>query len=107
MCIRDSHMADAWVVGINSAKLQSLSQEQQDALTKAAEECQQWYVDYQASTDADMLKLLTDNGMQYNDLTEEGKAEFVAISQSLYDNFRTIVDDDALFDATLEFCGKA
>lgn len=102
-----NHMADAWVVGINSDKLQSLSQEQQDALTKAAEECQQWYVDYQASTDADMLKLLTDNGMQYNDLTEEGKAEFVAISQSLYDNFRTIVDDDALFDATLEFCGKA
>ena len=101
------HMADARVVGINSEKLAGLTENQQNALRQAAEECQQWYVDYQATTDADMLKLLTDNGMEYNELTEEGKAEFVAISQSLYDNFRTIVDDDALFDATLEFCGKA
>ena len=54
-----------------------------------------------------MLKLLTDNGMEYNELTEEGKAQFVEISKSLYDNFRAIVNDDTLFDATLAFCGKA
>lgn len=102
-----NHIADAWVVGINTAKLEGLTENQQNALRQAAEECQQWYVDYQASTDADMLKLLTDNGMEYNELTEEGFNEFVEISKSLYDNFRTIVADDELFDAILAFCGKA
>ena len=30
-----------------------------------------------------MLKLLTDNGMEYNEVPEEGFQEFVSVSQEL------------------------
>ncbi len=102
-----NHIADAWVVGMNTNKLTALSENQQNALRKAAEECQQWYVDYQAEKDGEMLKLLTDNGMQYNELTEDGFNQFVEISKGLYPKFKELVADDALFDATAKFCGKA
>lgn len=102
-----NHIADAWVVGMNSAKLSGLSENQQNALRQAAEECQQWYVDYQAEKDGEMLKLLTDNGMEYNELTEDGFNQFVEVSKSLYPTFKTLVENDELFDATVQFCGKA
>ena len=102
-----NHIADAWVVGMNSNKLSGLSEDQQDALRKAAEECQQWYVDYQAEKDSEMLKLLTDNGMKYNDVSEEGFQQFVEISKGLYPKFKELVANDTLFDATTKFCGKA
>lgn len=101
-----NHIADAWVCGMNTAKLNSLSEKQQNALKQAAEECQQWYVDYQASRDGEMLKLLTDNGMEYNEVSPEGQKEFVAVSQGLYPKFKEMVQNDELFDATAAFCGK-
>ena len=101
-----NHIADAWVVGMNTTKLNGLSEEQQNALRTAAEECQQWYVDYQAEQDGNMLKLLTDNGMAYNEVPEEGFQEFVRISQGLYPTFKAMVNNDELFDATAAFCGK-
>ena len=102
-----NHIADAWVVGMNTAKLTGLSQNQQDALRKAAEECQQWYVDYQAEKDGEMLKLLTDNGMEYNEVPEDGFQKFVEISQGLYPKFKELVANDELFEATTAFCGKS
>lgn len=45
--------------------------------------------------------------MEYNELTEEGFNQFVEISQSLYPMFKTLVENDELFDTTVEFCGKA
>ena len=45
--------------------------------------------------------------MEYNELTEEGFNQFVEISQSLYPTFKTLVENDELFDTTVEFCGKA
>ena len=82
-------------------------QNQQNDLRQAAEECQQWYVDYQAEKDGEMLKLLTDNGMEYNEVPEEGFQEFVSVSQELYPKFKEMVQNDELFDATVAFCGKA
>jgi len=102
-----NHIADAWVVGMNSAKLNSLTENQQNALKQAADECQQWYVDYQAEKDSEMLKLLTDNGMEYNEVTEEGFEQFVEVSKGLYPKFQEMVANDELFNATVEFCGKA
>lgn len=102
-----NHIADAWVVGMNTKKLTGLSENQQEALKKAAEECQQWYVDYQSEKDTEMLQLLTDHGMEYNELTEEGLKQFVETSQNLYPKFKELVADDTLFDETTKFCGKA
>lgn len=101
-----NHMADAWVVGINSGLFDKLSENQQQALKKAGEEVQIWNVEFMEKEDEVALKTLLDNGMEYNDLSEEGRAEFLKISQSLYDEFKKLIEDDKLFDATSEFCGK-
>ncbi|WP_313527522.1 DctP family TRAP transporter solute-binding subunit [Anaerotignum sp.] len=100
------HMADAWLVGINADKFVSLSQEQQDAITKAGEEVQQWNVDYMAAEDEKALQFLLDNGMEYNELSDENKNKFVEISKGLYPTFKQLVANDELFDATTSFCNK-
>lgn len=102
-----NHIADAWVVGMNTNRLKGLSDSQQEALSRAAGEMQQWYVDYQAENDGKMLDLLKEHGMEVNEVGPDGMAKFVEISQSLYPEFRKIVKNDALFDATAKFCGKA
>lgn len=102
-----NHMADAWLVGINSKLFDSLSDNQKEAIKKAGEEVQQWNVDFMATEDEKALQTLLDNGMEYNDITDEGRQQFVEISQSCYDKFRELIEDDELFDATAEFCGKA
>gem|GEM_PF-5081377 len=99
-------MADAWLVGINADKFVSLSQEQQDAITKAGEEVQQWNVDYMAAEDEKALQFLLDNGMEYNELSDENKNKFVEISKGLYPTFKQLVANDELFDATTSFCNK-
>ena len=60
-----------------------------------------------AEKDGEMLKLLTDNGMEYNEVPEEDFQEFVSVSQELYPKFKEMVQNDELFDATVAFCGKA
>lgn len=100
------HMADAWVVGMNNDLFESLSANQQEAVLKAGEEVQQWNVDFMATEDEAALQVLLDNGMEYNELTEEGHQQFVEISQSCYDKFKELIADDELFNATAEFCGK-
>lgn len=100
------HMADAWVVGMNNDLFESLSEKQQEAVLKAGEEVQQWNVEFMATEDEAALQVLLDNGMEYNELTEEGRQQFVEISQSCYDKFKELIADDELFNATAEFCGK-
>lgn len=102
-----NHMADAWLVGINSKLFDSLSTKQQEAITKAGDEVQQWNVDFMEKEDSKALQTLLDNGMEYNDITGEGRQAFVEASQACYDKFRELIKDDELFDATAEFCGKA
>lgn len=101
-----NHMADAWLVGINSKKFESLSENQQAAIEKAGEEVQQWNVDFMEKEDEVALQTLLDNGMEYNDITEENRAKFVEVSQGCYDKFKELIEDDELFDATAEFCNK-
>lgn len=101
-----NHMADAWVVGINTAFLNGLTEEEQAAIKRAGEEVQQWNVEFMDREDGTALKTLLDNGMEYNDITPEGRAEFIKVAQSCYDKFRALIEDDALFDATAKFCGK-
>lgn len=100
------HMADAWLVGINSKLYDGLTDVQKEAITKAGEEVQQWNVEFMAAEDENALQALLDNGMEYNELTEEGYQAFVEVSKSCYDSFRELIQDDELFDATAEFCGK-
>ncbi|MBA4699364.1 MAG: DctP family TRAP transporter solute-binding subunit [Ruminococcus sp.] len=101
-----NHMADAWLVGINSTLFDGLSDKQKEAIQKAGEEVQQWNVEFMDKEDETALQTLLDNGMEYNDITEEGRQEFISVSQSCYGKFKELIEDDELFDATAEFCGK-
>lgn len=100
------HMADAWLVGINSKKFESLDPTQQEAIKKAGQEVQQWNVDFMASEDEVALQSLLDDGMEFNEISEENHQKFVDVSRSLYDKFKELVQDDELFNATVKFCGK-
>ncbi len=102
-----NHMADAWLVGMNDKLFASLSENQQEAVLKAGAEVQQWNVDFMAAEDEVALQTLIDNGMEYNDISEEGRQAFVEISQSCYPKFKELINDDELFNATAEFCGKS
>ena len=101
------HMADAWLVGINSKLYDSLSDKQQEAITKAGEEVQQWNVEFMEKEDQTALQTLLDNGMEYNEVSAENRQLFIDISKSCYPVFKELIKDDELFDATAEFCGKA
>ena len=102
-----NHMADAWVVGINSKLFDGLDDVQKDAILKAGEEVQQWNVDMMAEQDQVALQTLTDNGMEANELDEEAQKAFIEISKACYDKFRELIQDDELFDATAAFTGRA
>ena len=102
-----NHMADAWLVGINSTLFDSLSANQQEAITKAGQEVQQWNVEFMDKENQTALQTLIDNGMEYNDITEEGRQAFIEVSKSCYPKFKELIADDDLFNATAEFCGKA
>lgn len=102
-----NHMADAWVVGVNSKFFDSLTDEQKEAIQKAGEEVQQWNVNYMASQDKVALQTLIDNGMEANDISDEAKEQFIEISKSCYDTFKELIDDDELFDATAKFTGRS
>ncbi|MDD3139455.1 MAG: DctP family TRAP transporter solute-binding subunit [Lachnospiraceae bacterium] len=101
-----NHMADVWLVGINSKFYAGLTQEQQDAINKAGDEVQQWNVDMMAEKDQLALSSLEENGMESNQLKDEARQQFVEISQSLYPKFEELIQDDDLLNATAEFTGK-
>lgn len=100
------HMADAWLVGFNKNKFETLSTEQQEAIRKAGEEVQQWNVEFMEREDEIALQTLLDNGMEFNEISAEDRQQFIDVSRSCYDIFRGLIEDDALFDATAKFCGK-
>lgn len=101
-----NHMADAWLVGINSKFFDKLDDKQKEAILKAGAEVQQWNVDMMAEQDKVALKSLTDNGMVANELSPEAQKAFVEVSKSCYPKFRALIKDDALFDKTAEFTGR-
>lgn len=101
-----NHMADAWVVGMNQKLFNSLDDKQKAAVTKAGEEVQQWNVDFMKEEDKKALETLLQNGMKYNDITPEGREEFIALSKKCYPKFKELIKDGQLFDQTAAFCGK-
>lgn len=100
------HMADAWLVGINSKKFESLTQAQKEAILKAGEEVQSWNVDFIKKEDKTGLEVLTENGMIYNEISSQNRQKFIDIAKGLYYDFSTLVGDADLFNKTVEFCGK-
>lgn len=101
-----NHIADAWVLGINPAKFEALSEEHQAALRAAAEETEAWKAENDAADIARSIETLQANGMSVNELTPEGRAAFGEVSQSLYETFQGLVEDQSFFERTVAFAGQ-
>lgn len=101
-----NHMADAWVVGMNTAKFSKLTSDQQKLLTDTAKEIQTWKVDYDKTQDQSAIDTLKSKGMTVNELTSENQQKFISVSKQLYTQFKALIKDDTFFDTTLKFVGK-
>ena len=98
-----NHIGEAWVVGMNPDKFDSLSEDMQKLVLDTAQEMQQWKKDYDEATDQEDIDFMVEKGMEYNELDEEGFAAFQEVSKSLYPKFQEIVNNPELWDATIAF----
>ena len=101
-----NHMADGWVVGINSAKFGGLSAALQKAVKDAAVETQKWKVDTDGAAASKDIDFLKSKGMKVNELTAQQQQQFVDVAKGLYPVFAELVKDQAFFKKTLHFVGK-
>ena len=100
------HMADAWVVGINTKFFKKLSKKEQAAIERAGEEVQDWNVKMMEEQDKIALQMLLDNGMEANKISRTAQKEFIEISKSCYEKFKRLIRDDKLFEETAKFTGR-
>ena len=101
-----NHMADAWMVGINTKFFGKLSKKEQLAIEHAGQEVQAWNVKMMAEQDQVALKTLLDKGMEANEISKEAQQQFIEISKSCYEKFKQLIRDDELFEATAKFTGR-
>jgi TRAP-type transport system periplasmic protein len=102
-----NHMADGWVVGINQAKFDKLTEEQQKILADASKEIQGWALDYDTKEAKTAIEFLEEEGVKVNELTKEQQQLFVEVSKKAYPTFKALVKDDDFFGKILEFVGKS
>ncbi len=101
-----NHMADGWVLGINPAKFNALSEKNRQALQAAAAEAEAWKATNDANDAKQSIDFLVSKGMAVNTLTPEQQRAFVAVAKGLFPRFAQLVKDQAFFDKTLTFVGK-
>lgn len=101
-----NHMADAWIIAINSNKFDELSEEQQQILLDVSKEIQEWKIKNDEKLDNAAIALMKEKGMEVNEITDEGRQDFIRISKELYPNFKKLVQDEEFFQKTLEFVGR-
>ncbi len=101
-----NHMGDGWVLGINPAKYESLSEEHRKAIEEAAVEAEAWKVENDNATAEKTIAELQGHGMEVNRLTPEQQQAFVAVAKQLYPVFAGLVKDQAFFDKTVAAVGK-
>ncbi|NHT77079.1 DctP family TRAP transporter solute-binding subunit [Rhizobiaceae bacterium CRRU44] len=98
-----NHIADAWVLGMNPARYESLSDAFKTALTDAAKETETWKAANDAADIEKSVATLKTNGMQVNELTDAQRKAFVDVAAGLEEKFAALVKDKAFFDRTRAF----
>ncbi|SIR00111.1 tripartite ATP-independent transporter solute receptor, DctP family [Rhizobium sp. RU33A] len=101
-----NHMGDGWVLGINPARFEGLSDAHRKAIEEAAVEAEAWKVENDNATAEKTIAELQAQGMEVNRLTPEQQQAFVAIAKQLYPVFAGLVKDQAFFDKTVAAVGK-
>jgi tripartite ATP-independent transporter DctP family solute receptor len=101
-----NHIADGWVLAINPAKYEALTDAQKTAIAEAAAEAEAWKVENDAAEAEAAIAEIEANGVAVNTLTPEQQAAFVAVSKELFPVFADLVGDQTFFDGTLAAVGK-
>jgi TRAP-type C4-dicarboxylate transport system substrate-binding protein len=101
-----NHIADGWVLAVNPARYDGLTDAQKAAIAEAAVEAEAWKVANDAAAADAAIAEIEKNGVQVNALTAEQQAAFVAVSKELFPVFAGLVGDQAFFDKTLAAVGK-
>ena len=101
-----NHMADAWVLGINPAKFDALTDAEKTAIIEAAKETEAWKVESDAASADTTIKELEGQGMKVNRLTPEQQAAFVFFRrlQGTVSGIRRLGEDQTFFDKERRFC---
>ncbi|WP_163527864.1 DctP family TRAP transporter solute-binding subunit [Halobacillus ihumii] len=100
------HMADGWVLGMNQAKFDQLSDDQKKVLKEAAQETQTWKLEQDEENFNSIIDHLKEKGMKVNELTADQKKAFVQVAKDAYPAFKELVENDKFFQSVLEFAGK-
>lgn len=98
-----NHIADAWVLGMNPARYDGLSDAFKAALNDAAKETEAWKAENDNGDIAKSIATLKANGMEVNELTDEQRKAFVDVAAGLSDKFSALVKDQSFFDRTRTF----
>jgi tripartite ATP-independent transporter DctP family solute receptor len=101
-----NHIADGWVLAINPAKYEALTDAQKAGIAEAAAEAEAWKVENDATAAEEAIAEIKKNGVAVNALTPEQQAAFVAVSKELFPVFADLVGDQTFFDNTLAEVGK-
>lgn len=101
-----NHIGEAWVCGMNPDKFASLPADLQELVATTAQEIQTWKYEYDKATDQACIDGMIEKGMEYNELDQAGFDAFQEVSKSLYPEFQKIVNNDDLWNATLEFAAN-
>ncbi|UHS64439.1 DctP family TRAP transporter solute-binding subunit (plasmid) [Agrobacterium vaccinii] len=98
-----NHIADAWVLGMNPARYEGLSDALKAALNDAAKETEAWKAENDNADIAKSIATLKANGVEVNELTDEQRKAFVDVAAGLSDKFSALVKDQSFFDRTHTF----
>lgn len=98
-----NHIADAWVLGMNPARYDGLSDAFKAALNDAAMETEAWKAENDAADIEKSIATLKANGMEVNELTDDQRKAFVDIAAGLEEKFSALVKDQSFFDRTRAF----
>ncbi|CZT37406.1 tripartite ATP-independent transporter DctP family solute receptor [Rhizobium sp. PP-WC-2G-219] len=98
-----NHIADAWVLGMNPARYEGLSDAFKTALSEAAKETETWKASNDAADIEKSIATLKANGMEVSELTETQRKAFVDVAAGLEEKFAALVKDKAFFDRTRAF----
>lgn len=98
-----NHIADAWVLGMNPARYDGLSDAFKAALNDAAKETEAWKAENDAADIEKSIATLKANGMEVNELTDDQRKAFVDVAAGLEDKFSALVKDQSFFDRTRTF----
>jgi len=98
-----NHIADAWVLGMNPARYDGLSDAFKAALNDAAKETEAWKAENDAADIEKSIATLKANGMEVNELTDDQRKAFVDVAAGLEEKFSALVKDQSFFDRTRAF----